>query len=112
MPITGRLRIRTLEGSPISVGDMTLVPQALHIALGQRRGRVTGRSFGGWAWACGALIPKAVLQQRDGAGKRVPIPDPTGQALACMGIAAFAVLLLSLLVRKLVGPSHSRDGSD
>ena len=101
------LNIQTLEGSPISIGDTTLIPQAQLVTLGQRQGNVTKRGFGGWGWAWGLLIPRAVIEQRGDRKRRIPIPDRTGQALLAMAIVGLAVALLSILVQMLVQSSSA-----
>lgn len=104
----GPLRIRTLEGSPITIGDATLVPQALLITYGRRQGWVTREGFGARGWACGLLIPRALIEQRGDQSRhppsvrRIPIPDPTGQALLAMAVAGLAVVLLGILGQVLV----------
>jgi len=101
MAKNGPLHIQTLEGSPISIGETTLIPQAQLVTLGRRQGSVTKRGFGGWGWAWGLLIPRAVIEQRGDRRQRIPIPDRTGQALLAMAIVGLAVALLSILVEML-----------
>jgi len=62
---------------------------------------VTKRGFGGWGWAWGLLIPRAVIEQRGDRRQRIPIPDRTGQALLAMASVGLAVALLSILVQML-----------
>jgi hypothetical protein len=104
----GPLRFRTLEGSPITIGDATLVPQALLITCGRRQGWVTREGLGARGWTCGLLIPRALIEQRGDQSRRPPsvrriaIPDPTGQALLGMAVAGLAVALFGILVQVLV----------
>lgn len=100
----GLLRLQSLEGSPITVGETTLTPQAQLVSLGRRRARVTPKGFGGWGWVRGLLIPRAIIEERKGRTRRLAIPDRTGQALLTMAILALAVALLSILVQMLIQP--------
>lgn len=109
--IKGPLRIRTLEGSPISIGDTVLIPEVNLITLSQRRGSVTRRGLSGWGWAWVLLIPKAVIEYRadrsDGRdrGQRIPIPDRTGQALMVMTAVGLVVAMLCVSVQ-MITRSH------
>jgi len=100
----GPLQVQTLEGLPITIGETTLTPQAHLVTLGRRQGSVTRTGFGAWGWACGLLIPRAVIEQRRDRTQRLPIPDRTGQALLAMAIVGLAVALLSILVQVLTQP--------
>ncbi len=100
----GPLRIRILEGSPITVGDTTLVPQAQLITCGQQQGWVARKGFGARGWACGMLIPRTVIEQRGDQSQRIPVADPTGEALLAMLMVGLAVALLCMLVQ-ILAPS-------
>ena len=86
------LRVRTLQGRPVTVGERQIVPvaRAIYLAIGRRGGPVAA----GVAWN----RPVAVLDVYAGQTRRVPIPDPTRRltlALAASG------LLLALMARYL-----------
>lgn len=98
----GPLRIQTLEGEPIAIGEITLIPQAQLVTLGRCQGSITESGFGGWGWAWGLLIPRALLEKRGGSRRRIPIPDRAARALLSMALMGLAVALLSVLVQMLV----------
>jgi hypothetical protein len=111
------LRIRTLEGTPITIGDRTLVPQAQLVTCGRRRASVTRGGFGGQGWACGLLVPSGLIEQLGDRShgtsslRRIPISDRTAQALLAMAVVALAVALFCILVgRVLPGPWAARRG--
>ena len=117
MADTGPLHTRTLEGSSITVGSRTLVPQAQLVTFGRRRASVTRTGFRGQGWAFGLLIPSALIEQRGDPGqgtvshRRIPIPDQTGRTLLAMAVVALAVALFCNLVdRHLLSPSHASRG--
>jgi len=97
----GPLHLQALEGAPITIGDRTLIPQAQLVTWCRRRGTVTARGFGGSGWACGLLIPKAVIERRSGQERRIPIPDRTAQALMAMAVVGLAIATASALVQVL-----------
>jgi hypothetical protein len=102
------LRIRVVQGSPIVVGNTTLIPLARLVSWGWRQATVTRRGFGGQGCAGCLLIPTAVIEhrgdqsQQNDSGRRISIPDRTGQALLAMAGAGLAVALLSVLVEAFV----------
>lgn len=104
----GPLRIQSLEGSPITIGETTLIPQAQLVTWGRRRGTVTRHGLGAWGWACGVLIPRAVIEQRGGQGQRtasicrIPIRDRTGQAVLAMAVVGLAAAVVSILVQMFI----------
>jgi len=108
----GPVHIQTLEGEPIAIGETTLIPQAQLITLGRRRGSVTKSGFGGWGWASALLIPKAIIEERGGSKRRIPIPDRTARALLSIALVALAVALLSILVGVLVQSLSTERGGD
>jgi hypothetical protein len=109
MARNGPFQIQALEGSPITIGETTLIPQAQFISMGHRQGEVTKRGWGGWGWAWGLLIPRAVIEQRGDRERRIPIPDHTAQVLLVQAAIGLAVALLSILVHILV-QSFSAEG--
>jgi len=108
MASIGPLRIQTLEGSPIAIGGVTLVPQARLISCGQRRGWVSRRGFGARGWAWGWLIPKALIERRGDQIRRIHVVDPTGQALAAMAMVGLTVALLCMVVQILAPSLRAR----
>jgi len=98
----GPLYIQTLEGAPIPVQDVKLVPEVQVFALGRRRCKVTREGFGGWGWAGVLLLPKAIVEYRDGKTRRIPIRDQTRQALMAMAVMGLVVTALCILVQMAV----------
>ncbi|HOG45740.1 MAG TPA: hypothetical protein PLB78_03765 [Anaerolineae bacterium] len=83
------LRVRTVEGEPLAVGEHRLVPVARTMVLGLG---CPGGLAAGWARA----RPLALLDTYRGETRRIPIPDPTRRAIMAM---AGAALLLALAAR-------------
>ena len=104
----GPVRIQALEGSPTTIGEITLIPRACLVTLGRRQASVSRERFGGWGWAWALLLPIAVIEERSGRRRRIPLPDRTGQALLAMAVVGLAVVLISILAEMLSEPSWQK----
>lgn len=86
------LRVRTVRGEPITVGERQLVPLARSISF------TVGRPGGPLAAGYTRIRPVAVLETWRGRTRRIPIPDMTRRiALALMAFG----FLLTLTARSL-----------
>ncbi len=91
------LRVRTVQGEPVAVGEHQVTPLARQVLVGLGR---PGSAFAvGWARA----RPLAVLDTYRGETRRIPIVDPTRTALMAMA----AVLVMLALATRYVS-SHRR----
>lgn len=95
-----RVRVRTLQGQPIRIGEREILPvvRSVTLTLGRR-----GALGAGWVWN----RPLAVLDVHQGRVRRIPIPDVTRQ-IALLGLLA-STLLLWLAVSH-VRQKHKRKG--
>ncbi len=81
--------LKTVEASPIQIGDMRIIPRARAIQQIDR--------FRGFFWA----RPMDVVIETPESTRVVPIPDPTRTVvMACCGLCAAA--LLSALIERAV----------
>ena len=80
-------RMQVVAGAPVTIGEMTITPQAHVLAL-----RWPG---GGWVWN----RPHAILVEREGHVQRVPIVDVTRIARWAMFGLIAALWLLAALPR-------------
>jgi hypothetical protein len=81
---------QTVSGDQVSIGDVTLTPQSQALTI---------------RWPYGGLVwnrPLAVLAERDGQTKRIPVVDVTRQAqLGLLGLGlVFSIITLILSVRR------------
>ncbi len=83
------IRLENTAGPPITAGDVTVTPlaQALVLNLGPRRGRVWNR-------------PVAVLVEREGVSRRIPIVDVTRIAQVALIVAGLTTGLSFMLARR------------
>jgi len=84
------VRMRTVRGEPVTVGERQVVPLARQVLVGL--GRPGGPLAVGWARA----RPLAVLDTYRGATRRIPIVDPTRTAVMAM---AATLVILALATR-------------
>lgn len=80
---------QTISGTPQTIGEMTVTPEAKALVLRWPKG--------GYVWN----RPVAIVAQRDGATQRIPIADVTRQAQwGLYGLGAVVFLLLLLFGRR------------
>lgn len=85
------LKTQTVAGEPVEAAGIRVTPEARAVVL--------RLPFGGWVWN----RPVAVVVEREGETRRVPIPDPVQ--------GARLVTLLSLALLALLGALAVRDGA-
>lgn len=97
MQLPSAIQTDSVVGETIEVGGVRVTPEARAVVL--------RLPFGGWVWN----RPVAVLVERDGETRRVPIHDPVHIARAVTGLALalFATLSLFAVARRLVARSRA-----
>ncbi len=80
------LQLQTNSGDPIPIGDTTITPQSQALII--------RFPFGGFVWN----RPVAVIVDRAGESRRIPIVDAT--RLALIGLIAFSVIINLLAARR------------
>ncbi len=83
-PLQKIVRVETMAGTPVQVGDWTITPQARALSI--------RLPFGGLVWN----RPAAVLVERAGQVERIPIPDVTRQVQL---VLTACIILLMLVLR-------------
>lgn len=98
MRLKDLFQVQTFLGQPVIVENITVIPQSQALIL--------RLPIGGFVWH----RPTAVLVERDGATKRVPIVDIT--RILQLGLFGFSVVLSILSLVKFSqrkGEDHDRD---
>jgi hypothetical protein len=94
------VKMRLVEGTPVTVGRKRLTPVMRAITWYEREAAVRQNSTSGFGLAAAWLQPVAVLEETPDGQRRIPIHDETGQTMLRLFVVALAVpLLLSLLAR-------------
>lgn len=88
------LRIRTLQGRPIIVGERQIIPVVRSIFL------AAGRPGGPFAAGLVRNRPVAVLEIQHGQSRRTPIPDPTRRVLLALMGAGCTLMLGAWYLRR------------
>jgi hypothetical protein len=86
------VRMRTVRGEPLTVGERQVVPLARQVVVGL--GRPGGPLAFGWARA----RPVALLDTWRGQTRRIPIVDPTRTAVMAMAATLLALALATRFV--------------
>ena len=102
------IRMRVVEGTPLTVGGKKLTPVVRAITW-RRRGAVVRREgVSGFGATAVWLQPVAAWEETPDGRRRIPIHDKTGRTvLNLLAIALAVPVVLSLLVW-LVGPKDRR----
>lgn len=88
-------RQQILRGEPIKVGERELIPEARLSWLVQRRATFGLDSGLAYSWVVARLTPTALIEQRHGRTRRIPVRNRTHTLL--LGLAAGALLLPFLM---------------
>ena len=98
------IKVRLIEGIPITIGGKKLTPVVRAISWNQRQAAVRQDSVNGFGVVATWLQPVAVLEETAGGHRRISIRDETNRAaLSLLAIALTVPLVLSLLVRLVRG---------
>ncbi len=95
--IGGPLQIETAHGAPVEIYGRTLTPVARIISGGQHEGTVREAGFAGHGWAFVHVKPLALIEERAGEVRRIPIPDATGKTLRNMALLSVVVAVASMV---------------
>lgn len=91
-----RLRVRTVRGEPVQVGDVTLIPEARIVSFGRARARIGADQVSGSGMGFSQITPVAVVVVAPEGENRIAVVDATTSALwRLAGIAAAIVLFFA-----------------
>jgi hypothetical protein len=94
------IKIRLVEGTPLSVGKKKLRPVVRVISWNRRGAAVRQKSLDGFGMAAVWLQPVAVIEETDEGHCRIPVRDETIQAMLGLLVVMLVVpLALNLLVQ-------------
>ncbi|UCC64532.1 MAG: hypothetical protein JSV36_05615 [Anaerolineae bacterium] len=94
------VKVRLIEGAPVTVGEKRLTPVVRAISWYRRGATVRQGGSSGFGAMAVWLQPVAVLEETPDGRRRIPIYDQTGRALLGWALVALAVpVVLSLLLR-------------
>lgn len=92
------IKVRLVEGAPVTVGEKKLTPVMRAISWYQRQATVQQDSVNGFGFGAAWLQPVAVLEETADGVRHIPIRDETGRAMLRLFVVALAVpLVVSLL---------------
>ncbi len=91
----GPVEVTQERGKNIKIYGRTLTPVALVVRAGRRRGMVGTQGIGGSAWGAAMVVPRMVIEERDGKQRKLPVRDETALVLCQMAAVALAAPVLS-----------------
>jgi uncharacterized spore protein YtfJ len=92
------IKVRLVEGTPVTVGEKKLTPVMRAISWYERQATVRQDSVNGFGFGAAWLQPVAVLEETADGVRHIPIRDETGRAMLRLFVVALAVpLVVSLL---------------
>jgi hypothetical protein len=95
------MMIKTIEGSPIRVGERELVPVVRVETEVQRRAFVGARGLAGEGAGFVHMRPIVLLERDERGERRIPIPDRTAELLGGLLLAALVIPALMLLAERI-----------
>ena len=98
MARVGPVSVSIVRGSPIHVLDRTLVPVARLVSAHGHHGVIHMQSVEGMGWRVRFVRPLAVLEDRAGTARVLPIPDRTRAVLWQMAFVAVVVPILAIVL--------------
>ena len=91
-----RLRIRTVRGEPVQVGNVTLIPEARIVSFGRARATIGADRVSGDGVGFARITPVAVVVGTPEGDRRIPIVDATASTVwRLCGLAAAIVLFFA-----------------
>jgi hypothetical protein len=94
----GPVRVETARGSSIRVLDRVFTPVVRLVNVRWHRGTIRKASVEGRGGGIVLVRPLAVVEERDGEERVVPIPDTTKTVLRQMAILAVVIPVLAILL--------------
>ncbi len=99
MPKWGPIRVETVRGEPLAIGEKEITPIARVFSFMRRSGTIKkGVSGGGGSFVL--IKPVAVLETTSRGTRRIPVHDLTAITLIGLLIAGLALPLLFWLVNR------------
>lgn len=99
-PLSKPFRWQTVHGEPRTVAGRKLTPVARLVSYGHGRGTLGQNSLSGWALGFVRVTPLGVVVEAGGQEEWVAVQDATASALRGMVLAAAAITLLLVAVRR------------
>lgn len=96
----GPVRVKTVQGEPIVIGEKEFIPVARVVSFVRGSGTVQAKAVAGGGGGFVRIEPVAILETTPAGTRRLPVRDETRRAL--MGMLAAALVLpivLELAVR-------------
>jgi hypothetical protein len=94
----GPIRIETVQGSSVRVLDRVLTPVVRLVSVHWHRGTIRSASISGRGGGVVLVRPVAVVEERGGKERVIPVPDATRTILRQMAILAVAIPALAILL--------------
>jgi hypothetical protein len=105
------IKIRLVEGTPLTVGKKKLRPVVRMISWNRRRAAVRQKSLDGFGMSVVWLQPVAVIEETDKGHRRIPVRDETMLAMLSLLVVMLVVpLALNLLVQLICLKNDSKKG--
>jgi uncharacterized spore protein YtfJ len=95
------VKLKTIEGRPIRVGQRELVPVVRVETDVRRRALVGAGRLAGAGSGVVHMQPVAILERSEAGERRIPIYDRTAQLLGGLLLAALVIPALMLLAERL-----------
>lgn len=97
------IKVRVVEGVPVTVGEKKLTPVMRAISWHQRQATVRQDGVNGFGFGAAWLEPVAVLEETTNGVRHIPIRDETGRAMLRLFAIAVAVPLVLRLLSWFLG---------
>ncbi len=105
------IKIRLVEGTPLSVGKKKLRPVVRVISWNRQGAAVRQKSLDGFGMTAVWLQPVAVIEETDKGQRRIAVRDETIQAMLGLLVVMLVVpLALNLLVQLIRLKNNSKKG--
>ena len=104
-----RFRVEMVYGEPYEMDGRRLIPVARIRSFGRAKATIGTRRVGGWGGGFVQVTPVAVVEETPEGERPIAIADRTSQVMWSLVLGAGAVLLLSALIRWLVGHTRTKE---
>ena len=92
------LQVKTIRGTPIRVYGRTLTPVARVLSAVRHRATSGAETIEASGWGFARTLPIALVEERNGKEKALPIPDRTRTVLGQMALVALVFPVLCAAV--------------